>query len=98
MFLHLIRGLKKIFYKVLTSVTLLCYNIVMKGGNNMIKNGSFKNGVQEVNYHRYNNVQYHIWNNGEKVDFSDNEGYSFNLVLDFEIVEKLYNEMLSLRK
>lgn len=49
-------------------------------------------------YDRRKNIQVHVWSKGDKVDFSDNEGYPFGIVLDFEDVEKIYNEMKKLAK
>lgn len=49
-------------------------------------------------YDRRKNIQVQLWKNGELVEFFDNEGYPFNLVLSFEDVEKIYNEMKKLVK
>lgn len=41
-------------------------------------------------YYRQKNIQVYVWKSGGRVEFYDNEGYPFDIVLDFEDVEKIY--------
>lgn len=65
----------------------------------MNKSGIFKNLIQDPvgGYNRKDTIQYHISSKGNDVSFYDNEGYSMDLGIKFEDLEKIYNSMKSMR-